>query len=225
MNIILAITLGFIPSLIWLAFFLKEDVHPEPKKMIAMVYLWGGVSSIVALLLEQLTQSFANGFVLTLPGIFSFNIPPFVLFAIIEEVVKFFFVFIIIRKSRHFDEPIDAMVYTATGALGFATAENFFILLSSGMSGAFSLMIMRFLGATLLHALASTAVGYYWANGIKLKIEGRSIIVGLVFASIIHTVFNLLVWQFSDLLIYPIAFLAIVGFFIMYDFEQLREES
>ncbi len=225
MEMLLASLLGVLPSLIWLAFFLKEDVHPEPKKMILAVYLWGGLSSIAALLLEQFSKPFADGFFVNLPGILSFNITPFVLFAIIEEVCKFFFVFMIIYKSKHFDEPIDAMVYTATGALGFATAENIFIMLSNGMSGAFSLVVMRFLGATLLHALASTAAGYYWATGRKHNMEARAIFVGLVMASIIHAIFNILVWQFGDFLIYPIAFLIIVAFFILYDFEQLREES
>lgn len=225
MMILLAILLGFVPSLLWLVFFLKEDVHSEPKKMVTAVYIWGGVSALLALILEYASESFANSFYIELPRLFNLNITPFLLFAIIEEASKFLFVFIIVGKSKYFNEPIDAMVYTATGALGFASVENFLLVLSNGMNGIFSIVLLRFIGATLLHALASTAVGYYWAKGKKYGKSGRFILAGLIMAVFIHFVFNLLVWKFSDLLIYPIAFLAIIGFFIMFDFEELRNEE
>jgi len=37
------ILLGLLPSFAWLFFFLKEDTHPEPKKMIALVFFLGGI--------------------------------------------------------------------------------------------------------------------------------------------------------------------------------------
>ena len=46
---------------------------------------------------------------------------------------------------------------------------------------------------------------------------------GLIFASIFHAVFNLLVYQYNTLLIYPTVFLAAIGFVILYDFEKLRK--
>jgi len=193
--------------------------------MLAKVFLWGGVSALVALVIEYFSNGFVNNIYLDLPRIISTNIMPFLSFGALEEVVKFLFVFVAVRRSSYFDEPIDAMIYTATGALGFAAMENFFLVLSNGFDGVFGLILLRFIGATLLHALASTIVGYYWARGVKYHIEGRLIIAGVVLASIVHTLFNLFVFKFDDMMVYPIVFLMIVGFFVLFDFEELREEE
>jgi len=82
---------------------------------------------------------------------------------------------------------------------------------------------LRFVGATLLHALSSAIVGHYWARGIRFNIEGKFIFAGLVLASIFHIIFNYLVSEFNNFLVYPTAFLAILGFFVLYDFEELKK--
>jgi RsiW-degrading membrane proteinase PrsW (M82 family) len=223
MSLLLALTLGFAPGLIWLAFFLKEDVHPEPRKMIARTFILGGLSAFVALVIEFFTSDFFKSSPMFLGGISSQNITPFLGFALIEEAIKFFFVWKLVHKSSYFDEPIDAMIYMVTGALGFATAENFFLVLSNGTSGAFSVILLRFVGATLLHALSSAVLGYMWAWGMKKKIVVAYVFGGLIFASLFHAIFNFLVYQFNTLLIYPTVFLAAVGFIVLYDFEKLRK--
>ena len=44
----LALLLGVIPGLTWLAFYLDEDLHPEPKREIFYAFLAGsGVTLIV----------------------------------------------------------------------------------------------------------------------------------------------------------------------------------
>lgn len=40
-NYILAIILGILPSVIWLAFYLRKDIHPEPKKWLFLIFLAG----------------------------------------------------------------------------------------------------------------------------------------------------------------------------------------
>src|SRR3989344_7166286 len=115
------------------------------------------------------------------------------------------------------------MVYMITGALGFATVENLFLVYSSGGDDVFSLMLLRFVGATLLHALGSGIIGHYWARGIKFKLEGKFVLAGAVMATLFHAVFNILVLRFDDYLIYPIAFLVLIGFFVLYDFEELKK--
>jgi RsiW-degrading membrane proteinase PrsW (M82 family) len=223
MTLLLALVLGFTPGLLWLAFFLREDAHPEPKKMIARVFVVGGLSAFIALVLEYFASDFLKGFAITAGGFFSFNITPFIGFAIIEEVIKFIFVWKMIHRSPYFDEPIDAMIYMVTGALGFATAENFFLVLSNSTGDVFSVILLRFIGATLLHALSSAFIGYMWAWGLKKKMTAVYVAWGLIFASIFHAVFNLLVYRYNTLLIYPTVFLAAIGFVILYDFEKLRK--
>ncbi|OGM90279.1 hypothetical protein A2755_03755 [Candidatus Wolfebacteria bacterium RIFCSPHIGHO2_01_FULL_48_22] len=224
MEWVVALALGILPGLVWLVFFLREDDHPEPKTMILKVFVAGGVSAIVALLLQALTETFfKQTLVLTLPQLVEENVVPYLAFSLIEEGIKFLLVFLVVRKSVDFDEPVDAMVYMITGALGFATVENLFLAYSSGGDDLFSLMLLRFVGATLLHALGSGIIGHYWARGIKFNLEAKFIVAGVVMATLFHAVFNILVLRFNNLLVYPISFLVLIGFFVLYDFEELKK--
>jgi len=68
-----------------------------------------------------------------------------------------------------FDEPTDAMIYCIIAALGFASVENLMILFKISFPDfgqAIGIMGFRFLGATLLHTLASAMVGYWLARGL-----------------------------------------------------------
>ncbi|KKR45403.1 MAG: hypothetical protein UT81_C0014G0020 [Parcubacteria group bacterium GW2011_GWA2_40_14] len=51
---ILAFLLGLVPALFWLWFWLKEDIHPEPLKMITLSFLGGMLAVLFVLPLEQL---------------------------------------------------------------------------------------------------------------------------------------------------------------------------
>lgn len=223
MNILFALILGLLPGLVWLVFFLREDEHPEPKKMIAGAFVAGGIAAFFALGLEVLASDFLERTIIMLPRIFEQNISMFAGFAIIEEVIKFLLVFVFVRKSKYFDEPIDGMIYMITGALGFATVENVVISFQNGMSDATGLILVRFVGATLLHALASGIIGHYWARGIVFRAEAKFLAAGVLMASLFHTAFNMLVTKFSDYMVYPLAFLALIGFFVLYDFEELKK--
>ncbi|MFA7201728.1 MAG: PrsW family glutamic-type intramembrane protease [Candidatus Paceibacterota bacterium] len=223
MNWLFALLLGFIPGLVWLLFFLREDEHAEPPKMIFAAFISGGVAAFISLLLETVSAGTLEKLVIVLPRIFEDNISVFVGFAVIEEVIKFILIFILIRKSVHFDEPVDAMIYMMTGALGFATVENVVITYQNGLVDATSLILVRFVGATLLHALASGIIGHYWARGIVFRMEVKFILAGVLMASVFHTIFNMLVTKFSDYLVYPLAFLLLIGFFVLYDFEELKK--
>ena len=46
---ILAFILGLIPALVWLWFWLKEDIHPEPAKMITLSFIGGMVAVLFVL--------------------------------------------------------------------------------------------------------------------------------------------------------------------------------
>ncbi len=223
-TILLEIILAFLPGLIWLTFFLQEDINHDPKRIIAKVFFAGMLSAIAALLIEIGAHDWLSSVVITVPRIIEDNVSIFVGFALIEELMKFVFVYALVRRSRYFDEPLDGMIYLVTGALGFATAENLFLVFSSrNLQDAFAVIVLRFIGATLLHALASGVMGHHWALGIKYKIEGRAILVGLALATVIHAAFNYFIFKYSDLLVYPTAFLFLLGFFVLYDFEELKK--
>jgi len=219
------ILLGLIPSFAWLFFFLKEDIHPEPKKMIALVFFFGALSTFFALGFQ-----FALRAVLSSVQIGQYDILAFLGFGLIEETLKFLAAYLVVRKSKFFDEPIDAMIYMITASLGFALVENIAIMSNvKALSEAFNVITLRFVGATLLHALSSGLVGYYWAKSLlKIKKLGignweLGILKGLILATLLHTIFNYLIMVSKEIIIYPTIFLIIAALFIFWDFEKIKK--
>lgn len=223
----LGIALGFAPAFVWLGFYLQEDPRPEPKRLLAFTFILGGISTMLALVVQIYMRN--SGFLGSLSpdmmiGASAFL--PLTLLALTEEIVKFGAAYFAVRKAKDFDEPVDAMIYAIVAALGFATVENIAVLQGQFsdqalISSIIGLTTARFIGATLLHTLTAAFMGYYWAISIREGGRGRYIIMGLIVATILHAGFNFLIINY-DGLIYPLILLIFGGFFALEDFEELK---
>jgi RsiW-degrading membrane proteinase PrsW (M82 family) len=210
--------LGFMPGIVWLLFFLQEDSkRAEPKRLIASTFMWGGLVTFAVLPM----QIFAKNYLLA-GGIMDGNLFHVFALASIEELLKFLAVFFWITGRKEFDEPIDAMVYMIVASLGFATVENVATVLRA--TSAPELLTLRFIGATLLHALASGIVGYYWARGIMRCRMWAYVATGLFVASVFHTIFNYLMVMWGPSLRVT-GLLAVLAFAVLRDFEELKKPS
>ena len=178
---------GMLPSALWLWFWLKENhLHPEPRKNIAACFLFGMVAVLLALPLQFIVSQF-----------FADDFHRYALWAFIEEILKFSAVGFVIFRTNKMDEPIDAMIYMLTAALGFAALENtFFMLGAIKNSDVISTIItgnLRFMGATLLHVVCSSTIGFMIAltfyHGKTLKTLAA--LTGLALAGTLHAAFNL----------------------------------
>lgn len=219
-SIIVTIIAPLLPSLAWLYVFLKEDIHPEPKRLLIRAFNFGALASIPVLAFQLLFHG-----PLERIGI----IPLIIGLAVIEEVFKFFAARSAVQGNKEFDEPTDAMIYMIAAALGFALVENFFITINIVRNASFfpllevtQMLGLRFAGATLLHTISSGIVGYYWARN-HLRVPGMTLTKGFVIATIIHAIFNYLVVYFeSASLLYPTIFLVITLAILLIDFEELK---
>ncbi|MFA6364983.1 MAG: PrsW family glutamic-type intramembrane protease [Candidatus Paceibacterota bacterium] len=215
---------ALLPAFLWLFFFLKEDAHPEPRTRLIKTFLFGALMSVPALGLQLFFENSFGG------RVASFMILTF-LFSAIEESAKFVGAYGAARHSIDFDEPMDAMIYMLVAGLGFATVENLFIIGSTmyplQLGGVFIMgetLIFRFIGATLLHALSSALVGYYWARGITIGEEKYFVVIGILVATAAHGIFNSLVYGFQTVnLLIPSLFLVGVSFFVFKDFEKIKK--
>ncbi|MBI4087236.1 MAG: PrsW family intramembrane metalloprotease [Candidatus Liptonbacteria bacterium] len=223
---IFSLIFAFLPGFAWLLFYLQEDLHPEPKKLIILTFVMGMFAAFFALGLELLSNSALVGV-----GIAYLSVSSLFIMAFIEEATKFFAAYLAIHKSKSFDEPVDAMMYAVIAALGFATVENIGVLTGGGggnelalVSGVFATTSLRFIGATLLHSLTSGIVGYFWAMGIREFRLRPHVWGGLLVASVLHSVFNYLIIK-NGSIIYTVVFLTIIGFFVLNDFEKLRTKK
>lgn len=181
---------GLLPSFIWLYFLLKEDARsPEPRSLIALAFVAGMAMVPVALPLEHYAEL----------GAFDRSTKTLLAWALIEEVLKYLAAagFILWRKAV--DERPDYVIYLLTVALGFAAAENMLFLLAPLQSGGFADGLftgdLRFLGSTLLHAVASSIIGFSLAFSAYARpaVRVAASACGLILAIALHAAFNTLI--------------------------------
>lgn len=176
---------GVIPALVWVWFWKKEDSKkPEPTQLIIAAFLIGIVAVVTVIPLQKLAMVFFSGTAMVIA------------WAAIEEAVKFALAYFTVLAHKANDEPIDALIYMITVALGFAAAENTLFLMDPIANSGFVESVLtgnfRFLGATLLHILASSAIGLM----LGLSFYKRPLIrffygiIGLILAIILHGAFN-----------------------------------
>lgn len=213
-----AILGGVGPVLLWLWFWLQEDRrHPEPRSMIFLVFLGGATSVAFIIPLENAIGAFIH--------------EPWWLYTAlssVEEIGKFIVVAVIAFQGSFIDEPTDYAIYMIVGALGFAAMENVLYLLDPISSNNITVALLtgnlRFLGATVLHTAASSIVGLslglaFWKGRV---ISFLYLVLGLIGAIGLHTVFNFFIIE-SQNNIFPIyAGLWVVVIFILLIFERVK---
>ncbi len=231
LQLIILIILGILPSLTWLLFYLKEDPHPEPKPWIFVAFLAGMGAVPVALILEKYFMQFMPPIPqpplsnLTLNIIFIF-----ITVAFIEEVTKFIAMRTLLWRNPIFDEAVDAMIYMVISGLGFAAFENMALLSNLDWSLFWSqgvpTLVLRFIGATFLHTLASGIIGYGWAISLTINPKSKKILAlwsGILCATALHAAFNLLVLRLGMLYLFPSTLLLFVaGLLVLHEFDILK---
>lgn len=235
---IITIALGFLPSVAWLSFYIKKDIHPEPKKWLVLVFLAGmAVTPIVILTEWQLTDYFKylNS---DFPDYFSSRLKDiavvFIAIAAVEEFFKYIVVRLLMKHNPVFDEPEDAMIYMIVAALGFAAIENIIVMHSLSPVyfidpvQPFHVLGMRFVGATFLHTLTSAIIGFYYAISLCKnepcdKNPYPILAQGFIFSILIHGLFNYFIIILNNApIIYISIPLMIILSFILYDFKILQ---
>lgn len=214
-----ALFTGVIPTLIWLFFWLREDrFQPEPRGLLALTFFAGALIVFLVLPLEQVAlRAGLEG-----SGKIFF-------FAAVEECAKFLVVYLIDFNSSYLDEPIDYAIYLITGALGFAMMENILFLTNPSLQSDISFVIetgmLRFLGASILHAVLAAILGiilgfvYYKRSSIR-----RSFLyAGLLIVIILHTLFNSFIITYVEIdSLLTLGVLWIVTVIIITLFEKVR---
>lgn len=219
----LALIGGLIPSLVWLWFWLKEDSEkPEPKGLVAAIFFIGMLAVLLTIPLQKLVKVNVDS-----------KEWQFILWAGIEEVIKYLAVLTLLWKSRHIDEPVDFPIHMITAALGFAALENTFYLIKplsfSPATVALLTGQLRFLGSTLLHAVSSALVGVAMGLSFNFSRSAKRIylLVGLALATVLHSAFNFFIMDKREggNFLKVLGFLWVVTVIIMLLFEKLRRMS
>ena len=238
----LNIFLAFIPPVLWLLFYLREDRHPEPKLLLLLTFAGGMASAFLAMAAELFVLG-KNGIAMGLVGMATTPFLFFLVIGLVEEYAKYLPVkFLVVNKSD-FDEPVDAMIYMMTAALGFAAMENALFILpfffgvvqdiisvlpltQENLLLSLDVTANRFLGANLLHALSSGIVGFFLARAWFHPRRHHFVAIGILTATLLHALFNYLILTREVLAqgtFYIILLLSVMAVMVFIDFERLKK--
>jgi RsiW-degrading membrane proteinase PrsW (M82 family) len=189
---------GLFPALIWLWFWMHEHHdHHEPRNTIWLTFLVGMGAVFIVYPFQRIATYFTGD-----EGAWN----TILAWAVIEEVAKYLVAYYIALRLKYdiFDEPIDAFVYLMTAALGFSAMENTLFLIGPVLQGETISTIltgnMRFMGANLLHVASSGVLSLFisFTYFRPVWMQKISLLVGLATASVVHAVFNFVVYIVSD---------------------------
>lgn len=231
-NIIIYIIFGLLPSLIWLFYYLRKDLHPEPKSMVLKIFLWGALITIPVFFVQigfasLLDKIDINSTVRNL-------IYWFLIIAFSEEFFKYLVIRIKVLNSPNLDEPLDIMLYMVIAALGFAALENVLYLfvpigqISFGalMSRTLIIALIRFVGATFLHTLCSAVIGYAIAISLcDRKNRWLEAASGVTIAVSLHGLYNFSIMTLGGYmrLVIPVLIILTLAFLVFAGFEKLKK--
>lgn len=213
---------GVLPALLWLWFWLKEDrLHPEPRALLMLAFFSGMLVVLPAIPLERFVWNNTASIALVVVG-----------WAVIEEVFKYAASYFSALRKRDNDEPIDSLIYLITTALGFAALENAFFLIGAlkgnDLAHGIDLGVLRFVGATLLHVVASGTLGFFLALGFYRRrfIKRLDWVIGLSAAIALHSLFNVYILKGGGSGGYTIsvfAFVWLAVILLLVGFEKVKQ--
>ncbi|MCZ2846026.1 MAG: PrsW family intramembrane metalloprotease [Candidatus Bathyarchaeota archaeon] len=232
-DFIFYVLISVLPCIIWLLFYLRQDVNPESTKKIIEIFFLGMVMVLPALLLETFFESLmptqrVDSSLLLLPIYYIVGV------GLVEELLKYLVVKFRVIDSSHFDEPIDVIIYLIVAGLGFATIENIVVIFNiETLEEAAIISTIRLLTAIFIHTLSAAITGYFWAFSFTLNRRlkrGVSFVSGIIGASILHGVYDISIIKietaqtlFSFLL--PVVIIIFAGILVSILFSKVKKLS
>ncbi len=187
-NLLFALVTGLAPSFIWLYFWLRRDRRQvEPFGLLTLCFLLGAGMVFVAGFFQKETKD-----------LFTDTRLRVIIWAGIEEALKFLIFYLIAYKNRYNDEVIDSSMYLITIALGFAALENVLYILKPEFTQNITAGLLtgglRFFGSTLLHVIASGFIGIVVGLAPKFT-KNIFMLIGLAGATFFHSTFNIYIMK------------------------------
>ncbi|XAS62682.1 PrsW family intramembrane metalloprotease [Micrococcaceae bacterium Sec5.8] len=194
--------IGFVASLVPLATVLLtvrfiDRWEPEPKPLLLFAFVWGAVVSIAVTILLQPYFSLIAG---PASGLDSTTFAVTVQAPVVEEFAKSLGLLLLLLFARkHFDGPVDGVVFAFTIAAGFAFTENILyfgraIAVSSDPGADLAVVFfLRGVMSPFAHALFTGTTGLILGFAARRGSTGLMLlafVVGLVPAMLLHSGWN-----------------------------------
>ena len=194
--------IGFIASLIPLGTVLLtvrfiDRWEPEPKPLLLFAFVWGAAVSIAVTMLIQPYFSLVAG---PASGLDYATFAVTVQAPVVEEFAKSLGLLVLLLFApRHFDGPVDGVVFAFTIAAGFAFTENILYFgraIADSSDPGTDLAVVFFLRGVMspfAHAIFTGTTGLIMGYAARLGRNGLSVLafaVGLIPAMLLHSGWN-----------------------------------
>ncbi len=193
--------------------YIRDKYDKEPLSLLFKSLLAGAIIVIPIVILE----SWLSGFIGNPSSYQAAAYNAFVVAAFSEESFKFLALYLLIWKSRHFDERFDGIVYAVFISLGFAAVENIMYVYNHGLSTG----ILRAFTAVPAHAIFGVCMGFYFGLS-KFSTENTSInlMKALFIPILLHGVYDFILMTGHPLLLF--VFIPYLIFLWRYAIKKLK---
>lgn len=182
---LIAFVASLVPGMFWLWYFNRYDVgDKEPLGKLGLCMAVGALAVIPALIWEApfrdlLQSSRSLGIQLGLS---------FLVVGLGEEFFKLAAVYLSVFRSRHFNEPMDGIIYAIAAGIGFSVVENVLYI------SAFGLVVAPLRGtvASLAHIAFSGLAGFFLGRARFSNTPWVQAALGLAAAALAHGLYDFL---------------------------------
>lgn len=156
---LIVILAALAPAIFLFIYMQEEDArNPEPRKLLKKGIRYGVYSALAVI---AVMSPFREDAIAEILGPVRGNIfTAFFSAAIPEETAKLFFIWLLLRHNRHFDEHLDGVVYATCVGLGFAGFENILYLFTN-IDNFVSVAVTRALFSVPGHFFFAVSMGYF----------------------------------------------------------------
>lgn len=181
---LISLLIAFVPPLLWLTVFYRQDrLEPEPKSFVFKTLILGALVQ-KALYAPIMNIIMPESQIVPNASDYIFSV---ILIALVQESMKLLAVRYSIYASNEFDEKIDGIIYGSVLGLGFAAMTNLDLILTNG-AGALTAISSIVVIESLAHA-SFTGLSCYFLGISKF---GKFNILRLPAAVILATALNAL---------------------------------
>ncbi len=172
-------------------FWVRDRWEKEPWLFLLILAAWGGVSVIPAAIFEVGLL----GLEMEFESIGEAFYAAFIVAGLVEETIKFIFVYFLTLKSPYFREEYDGIIYAVAVGLGFAFVENlaYIGLAFATGGGGVTVAVLRAFTAVPMHALDGVILGFFIGRARFQSSAGQrfsTMLLGLILAIAFHGLYD-----------------------------------
>lgn len=196
--------------------YFRDKYEKEPIRLLIFSLLAGAISVVPILFLEGFLDSFTESF----PGLLAAAWKAFVVAGFSEELFKYMALYLLIWRSREFNEKFDGIVYATYISLGFAAVENVLYVYEGGITTG----LMRAITAVPAHAIFGITMGFFFGLAKFYEKERKSLrLKALIYPILLHGIYDFILFTGIEWL--TVVFVAFVIFLYVSGLKRIKNLS